>query len=228
MDKFIEHCDMAMSPIPDMGYYSSVALCAFDAVFSIQSRYNSVVSPLIDRLCSMIDIPRHLENQSVLPRIEEQIKVSEFQRRLRRLNCLDPATLAEKLNNRQRTSSRNGILKADAFLQYLEEFKSHEIETFQDVFSSEEKRAKLEQSLRKITGQNVAVDYFFMLAGNKDDVKVDTWIKRFVHDALGKDIPESQIKQLFKEAAEYYRNNGYPDMTVRHLDHIIWNWQKSR
>ena len=225
MDKFIEHCDIAMSPIPDMGYYSSVALCAFDAVFSIQSRYNSVVSPLIDRLCQMINIPRHFENKFVLPSVEEQIKVTEFQHRL---NCSDPVILAKRLKNKQRTSSRNGILKTDAFLQYLEVFNNHEIETFQDVFSSEEKKANLEHSLRKITGQNVAVDYFFMLAGNEDDVKVDTWIKRFVHDALDKDIPDCQIKQLFKEAADYYKNNGYPDMTVRHLDHIVWNWQKSR
>ena len=60
-------------------------------------------------------------------------------------------------------------------------------------------------------------------------MKVDVWIRRFAKEAVGRDdLTPLQIKELFRDAAEYYRNNGYPDMTARHLDHIIWNWQKTR
>jgi len=193
MDRFIEHCDMAMAPIPDMGYYSCVALCAFDAVFSIQSRYNSVVSPLIDRLCGMMNIRRHFDNPYILPSVEQQIKISDF---INKMNCSDPEILAKRLNNHQRTSSKSGILKTDAFFQYLGVFRELGIETYQDVFIDTTRRDNLELKLRRIIGQNVAVDYFFMLAGNTDDVKVDTWIRRFVRDAVGKnDLTPEQIKQ---------------------------------
>ena len=67
MRAFLAHCDQALAPIPDMEYYSCVGLCALDAVFSIQSRYNSVVSPLIDRFCDMIDIPRRAYDPHTLP-----------------------------------------------------------------------------------------------------------------------------------------------------------------
>lgn len=145
------------------------------------------------------------------------------------MNCSDPEILAERLNNHQRTSSKSGILKTDAFFQYLAVFRELEIETYQDVFIDTTRRDNLELMLRRIKGQNVAVDYFFMLAGNTDDVKVDTWIRRFVRDAVGEnDLTPEQIKQLFTEAVNYYRKHGYPDITARHLDHIVWSWQKSR
>ena len=227
MDRFLEHCNLAMSSdTPDMGYYSSLALCAFDVVFSIRARFESVVSPLIDRLCRMVEIPRQLENPYVLPSLEQQIKVSDF---VQRLHCESPEELANRLNNHQRTSATSGILKTEAFLLYLEVFSILSVETYQDAFTDGHPRRWLEEMLRTIPGQNVSVDYFFMLAGNENDVKVDVWIRRFVKEAVGRDdLTPLQIKELFRDATEYYRNNGYPDMTVRHLDHIIWNWQKAQ
>ena len=222
---FIEHCDQAIFTVPDMEYYSCVGLCAFDAVFSIQTRYESVVNPLVDRFCALMDIPRHAPNPHALPSIQEQVTVSVLCDKLRDYT---PQSLANALHNHQRTSSRGGILKTEAFLQYLDVFQQFEVNTYQDINRLADEEPALEQALRSIKGQNVAVDYFFMLSGDEDGVKVDTHLRNFVRDAVGHDLTPEQIKDLFREAVDHYRQNGYPDMTARHLDHIVWTWQKSR
>lgn len=225
MELFLRHCDLALAPVPDMEYYSCVALCAFDAVFSIRSGYNSVVSPLVDRFCVLLDIPRRAANPHSIPSQEEQVSVSVLRDKLRGYTS---QSLADALHNHQRTSSRNGILKTEAFLQYLEVFRRFKVDKYQDVNRLANENPAFEQALRNIKGQYVAVDYFFMLAGDEDDVKVDTHLRNFVRDAVGRDLTPEQIKTLFREAVVHYRQNGYPDMTARHLDHIVWTWQRSR
>ena len=222
MQAFLAHCDQALAPIPDMEYYSCVGLCALDAVFSIQSRYNSVVSPLIDRFCDLIGIPRRANDPHTLP-TDGQITITEL---TNRLEGFTPDFLAEAINNRQRTSSKSGILKADAFLRYLQVFQQFGVDTYQDVNRLVEENPAFEAAIRQIPGQNVAVDYFFMLAGDTDGVKVDTHHRRFVRNAVGRDLPADEVKELFRQAVQYYRQHGYPQMTARHLDHIVWSWQK--
>ena len=41
--------------------------------------------------------------------------------------------------NRQRTSTRNGILKADAVVQFIKILKAHEIETNDDLLNYDDK-----------------------------------------------------------------------------------------
>ena len=221
---FLAHCDLALAPIPDMEYYSCVGLCAIDAVFSIQTRYNSVVSPLIDRFCTLIDIPRRARNPHTLP-TNDQITITNL---IHKLEGFTPESLAAAINNHQRTSSRSGILKADAFLRYLQVFQQFEADTYQDVNRLLEEKPEFEAAIRQIPGQNVSVDYFFMLAGDTDGVKVDTHLRRFVRNAVGRDLTTSEIKKLFRQAVIHYRLNGYPQMTARHLDHIVWSWQKAQ
>lgn len=225
MQAFINHCDLALAPVPDMEYYSCVGLCAFDAVFSIRSNYNSVVSPLVDRFCKLLSIKRSAPDPHKMPKEEEQIKISELQQKLK---GYDAESLAKAIRNRQRTSSKSGILKTEAFLEYLEVFTKYKIETFQDVNRIAAINPQFEKDLKTIKGQNVAVDYFFMLAGDTDGVKVDTHLRRFANGAVGRNLTEDEIKDLFARAVAYYRQNGYPNMTARHLDHIVWTWQKSR
>ena len=184
-----------------------------------------MVSPLVDRFCALMDIPRQAPNPHSLPSVEEQVSISVLCDKLRGYT---PQSLADAIHNHQRTSSRGGILKTEAFLQYLEVFRQFEVNTYQDVNRLVDETPAFEQALWNIRGQNVAVDYFLMLAGDEDGVKVDTHLRNFVRDAVGRELTPVQIKNLFREAVFHYRHNGYPDMTARHLDHIVWTWQKSR
>lgn len=227
----------------DMRYYHSIAICAFDAVFSISSRYSTVQNTL-SRLYNLIDFNRLVripsdDNQYFLlnsmPDIKDQVPCSTITDILKRYS---PEQLAspEYLSNRQRTSTRNGILKTEAFLRYLEIFKNYQIETYQDL--ERRGRGELEEELMNIPGQrNVAVTYFYMLAGDENNVKVDRHIQRFVNNSLGREIEREArnaneyIRKLFICAAKQLRKDRicqrYGKMTARHLDHIIWQWQRS-
>lgn len=222
---FLRHCDEALAPVSDMMYYSSVALCAFDAVFSIRAKYDSVVSPLIDRFCKFVGVKRTASDPYSMPSVEDQVPVSVLRDKMEHYTAEE---LADKLENHQLTSTKGGILKTEAFLEYLEVFRKYGVDTYQDVNRLADTTPEFEQDLRSIKGQNVSVDYFFMLAGDVDGVKVDTLLRNFVKDAVGKELGKEEIKSLFRSAAEYYRQHGYPDMTARHLDHIVWTWQRNK
>ena len=224
MELFLRQCDKALQPEPDMEYYSCVALCALDAVFSIRANYYAVVKPIVERFCKQYDIENiKAPDPHKIPSESEQLKVSALRKKLKDVT---PEQLAAVVKNRQRTSTKNGILKAEAFLRYLDVFEEYKIETYQDVNKAYEENSEFEKVLKDIPGQNVAVDYFFMLAGDEDGVKVDTHLTRFAENAVGHKLSREEIKQLFAGAVDYYRKNGYPNMTARHLDHIVWSWQR--
>ena len=46
---------------------------------------------------------------------------------------IDANILAKDYTNKQRTSTKSGILKADAYLQYLKVMKKHKVETVKDI-----------------------------------------------------------------------------------------------
>lgn len=222
---FNAHCQEAMSPIPDMAYYNCVALCAMDAVFSIQTKY-STVSRILNRFCEHYQIQLIAETPYSMPTLDRQMTVTELAELMGDINA---EGLAAIVQNHQWTTARgrNRILKAEAFLRYIEIFKRHNIETFQDVNAAFENGDSLKNDLKLIPGQNVAVDYFFMLAGDENGVKVDTHIRNFAETAVGHPLSNDEIKGLFSEEVLYLRQHGYPDMTARHLDHIVWNWQRN-
>ena len=225
LESFLARCAKIISPQKDVEYYSCVGLCALDAVFSIRANYFTTVSPLIDRFCELFGFNRSAPHPSSIPEPEEQVPISIMRGRL---DGFDAIRLADSLKNRQKTSSRNGILKAQAFLEYLEVFERYNIETFQDVNRLADNNPNFEESLRKIRGQNVSVDYFFMLAGDKDRVKVDIHLRRFVKETVGRELNYKQIISLLHMAVLHLRENGYPEMTARQLDHIVWSWQRVR
>lgn len=229
LKRFVEYCqnNQVDFSVPDMKYYSCVALCAFDAVFSIRANYEKLVSPTMDRFCELLGIQRKAPNPEVMPEENEQIKVSDLAEMLKMYN---PSQLADAINNRQRTDTKkDSILKTQAFYEYMEVFRQFKVDTYQDLNDILRGNPKFEASLRVIRGQaNVAVTYFLMLAGDVNGVKVDTQLTRFAQNAVGRRMNQEEISDLFKRAAEYYSQNGYPDMTPRHLDHIVWNWQRAR
>lgn len=223
---FNAYCQEAMAPFPDMAYYNCVALCAMDAVFSIRTKY-STVSRILNRFCEHYQIQLVAETPYSMPAQDRQMTVSEL---IELIGDINAEELAAIVQNHQWTTARgrNRILKAEAFLRYIEVFRSHNIDTFQDVNAAFEEGDSLKNALKSIPGQNVAVDYFFMLAGDENGVKVDTHIRNFAENAVGHPLSNDEIKELFSEEVAYLRQHGNPDMTVRHLDHIVWSWQRSR
>jgi len=66
-------------------------------------------------------------------------------------------------------------------------------------------------------------------AGDPNRCKPDVHIHRCIKNVLGTDVPNNECQILFRETVKKLKDSGYPDLTVRNLDSVIWNkYQKNR
>lgn len=206
--------------LSDEYYYSCVPLCIIDSVFSIQSRYPTTQA-VVRRWAGRAGWPLFRKHDT------EEHTVSEF---LEIATKYDSETLAKEwFGNRQRTSSTNGILKADAVVQFAKCLASNDIEKFSDI--GELQCAKnAEICVRRIRGQSSGVTwkYFQMLAGNENTIKPDTWVCRYVARVLGRGaISAADAESVLLAAIDKMKRDGNP-ITARQIDHAIWNLERRR
>ena len=178
--------------LPDEYRYSCLPLCVVDAVFSIGVNYRST-RKVVSNWCGCQNPPWLLLRKRGAP----EHTITEFVALLR-------AHYAEFLvtvfRNRQRTSSRGGILKAEAVALFSEALQEHGIDTLMDTRDGV-RNSKVELDIRKIPGQGsgISFEYFLMLAGSDAYVKADRMICRFVARALGqKEVTRDQARQAIK------------------------------
>lgn len=206
-------------------YYKSLPLCIVDAVYSIGVRYEGVKN-VVDRYCARFNLQRTRTTKSLFSPVHEQESISAFCENTERIG---PVNMAEEVyRNRQRTSARNGILKADAVYRFAIVLRKYNIEYLQDMSGAVENIA-LEKDIRSIPGQasGISLKYFFMLAGSDDIIKPDRMILAFLGEALGRPVSMSEAQDLLSAAAKQLRVN-YPNLTPRLLDHEIWKYQRDQ
>ncbi len=141
-------------------------------------------------------------------------------------------TYGDLFQSKWLTSSRGGILKAEAVHRFATELLDSGVNTYGDLRD----RGKLklaERKVREIRGQasGLSFKYFLMLTGDEDYVKPDRHVRRFVNDALGLDwrhlISEERAEELVREAA-FTLKSDFPGLTPARLDLAIWNYQSPR
>ena len=201
--------------------YASAPLCVLDAVFSIGVRYESVQA-LVRRYADHYDLPLH-RAAAALPSERDQATVSDLVGQIEALGAERFAV--EVVQNRCRTSSRGGILKADAALEFARVLAAHGIETLQDLGTRLEDDALI-RDLRAVHGQGsgIAVKYFLMLAGADQLVKPDRMIMRFLERVLGHRVGVDEAQGLLTEAA---RALG-PPASVGAVDYAIWQHERQQ
>jgi hypothetical protein len=203
-------------------FYASLPLCVIDSVFSIGVRYESVRN-VLDRYCRRFGLPRQSPTRSAPPR-EQQESVTDF---LARVSKMDADTLVtDVFGNRQRTSTRNGILKAEAVVQFAGALAHNGIEHLQDVLEARDLTA-VERDVRRIPGQSSGISwrYFLMLAGREDLVKPDRVILGFLGRAVGRTVSMGEAQTLLAAAAcELERE--FHGLKPRTLDNRIWKRER--
>jgi len=214
--------DLNAAPTDAAYEYASVPLCVIDAVFSIGVRYESTERTVTD-FCTRCGWQRDGRG-----RVKEHT-ISEF------LKILQPyenrwEEMADRVfRNRQRTSSRSGILKAEATYRFAKVLQQFGIETFADVLKSG-LRNDLRQAIKTIPGQTSGLSYayFLILAGNQDGVKPDRMVTRFVADALGvRNIAPGIAEELVRSASKVLRPE-FPMLAPSTLDNKIWKYQRAK
>ena len=229
LDKLLERLkvtlDFSTPPVSEEYAYQSLPLCVLDAIFSINAKYESTRNVVI-RYCDHYGLQRVRQDPDTLPLIEDQESLSAFIGKITSLGVEEFAKTI--LANRQRTSTRNGILKSEAVLRFAQVLQAHNVEYLQDVEAIQGKES-FEKAIKEIPGQGsgITVKYFYMLAGSDDFVKPGRMILGFLKEQTGRSCNPDQAQELLSRAADALRIE-YPYMTPKLLDNLIWMYQREK
>lgn len=220
----IEQSGLRVPVLADEYRYASLPLCVVDAVFSIGVRYTST-QKVVSNLCDYTGWTRFTSSRQARGAGERGLPDL-----LALFDTLGiEGMVATVFQNRQRTSSRSGILKAEAVLLYVRALTEAGIKTFIDF--DQDRRAYAEAMILGLPGQSsgIAFDYFMMLAGDDNLIKPDRMVQRYVENALKLDaIPQPrQAAILVRLAARDLCQRGH-QWTPLSLDHAIWKHQSSQ
>jgi hypothetical protein len=139
--------------------------------------------------------------------------------------CGGAEAFAALVGNRQRTSTTNGILKAEAVLREARILEDEGVELPADLTgASPERLDHLRQRWSTVAGQGSGVSWraFSLLVG-LPEVKPDRMIRRFVAAALGRPretaVSVDEARDLVLGAAARL------GISPRALDSAIWSYQ---
>jgi hypothetical protein len=226
--KLVNHCKVNLplsgATLGKEYYYAHMPICVIDSVFSISVRYEGVRNT-IQRFCDHYKFIAY-RDQAELPTKESQLSVSEI---IKLFKGSTPEELASNVyRNRKRTSSKNGILKADAVCRFLKVLKKHSAEYFQDI-PNLYNNVDFENAIKLIPGQRsgISLNYFFMLAGSENLIKPDRMVLKFLENVTGHKINFNESQMALASISEVLNTEGIL-MNPRLLDHIIWNYQRGQ
>lgn len=202
--------------LSDEYYYDSLPLCLIDATFSIGVRYSSTSKTVnnysVSKGIKKISKPLGMRSDSY--------KIDDLINDIQNIADFGASTL---FKNHQRTSSRNGILKAQAVLEAAKVLKSNGINDFASF--SNELPSISSNLFENIKGQNsgISFQYFLMLAGDDNYLKIDRWLLRFLKDATGIDFSSDLVAahNIYIRACNKLKVI-YPNLNPRLYDHTIW------
>lgn len=220
----IENLDLEESGKGWEYYYASMPLCVIDSVFSIGVLYEGVINT-IDRLSGNYKIDIRAKKKHTLPDIKNQISTTDF------INLFGADTVdflaSDIFKNRQRTSSKNGILKVEAVIRFLKILKDFNIQYYQDIPRLIDNES-FDFCIKNIPGQRsgISLKYFFMLAGSKDLIKPDRMVIRFLQNASGKKFNLQDCQTALSAVTIELNGKGY-NLTPQLVDNAIWNYQRN-
>lgn len=214
--------DLAHAAASD-DWYQSLPLCVIDTVFSIGAHYTSTLNTVV-RFSTYLGLKCFTTDKR--PPIEEQFSISAF---IQYYATHDIQFLAQNVyQNNQRTSTRSGILKAEAALRWSQVLQNYKVDYLQDIDTVVGDPA-FEADIQRIPGHGsgVSLRYFYILTGSTDYVKPDRMIVRFIQAATGRSVNGAEAQTSIVEACRILQQD-YPALTPALLDHLIWQYQRAQ
>jgi hypothetical protein len=207
----------ALLPDPETwespGGYDSVGLAVIDSVWSIGVRFKSVENV----------IARYRAERIATGADPEADRPSDVRRFIE--SCGGPERFAARMGNRQRTSTTNGILKAEAVLHEARILEDEGVGVPADLIGAGPERLDhLQRRWLTVTGQASGVSWraLAMLVG-LPEVKPDRMIRRFAATALGRRTASAvgvdEARDLVMATAARL------GVSPRDLDYAIWAYQ---
>ncbi|MBQ7352588.1 MAG: hypothetical protein IJW54_01135 [Clostridia bacterium] len=208
---------------PNLSFYKSLPLCIIDAVYSIGVKYTSVERATNSFLrCFNLNIEKGTDSKT-------EYTIDNFITDMNTFSTFEDAAI-NGFNNKQRTSSVNGILKAEACFRVAKAFKKHGINTLND-FNTYSNKQKLDIDILSVKGQGsgIMLKYLYMLAGNDNVIKPDRHMVNFIkgvfpHITIGQK-DHNEIAEIITESTKILTEK-YAQLTPRFLDYLIWEYMK--
>ena len=202
-------------PRPD-GYPNSLALCVIDSIWSIGIRYSTVVQ-VLDRYLTA--------------RGENGLEACQSHQEGPRAFLAwfsgpsgphTPERLSELVANRNRTSSKNGVLKATAVVQAMQLLSGEAIESTEDLRTRGD--SVKDKWTSTVPGQRSGISwsYLLMLAG-EPGVKADRMVMSFMKRMSA---PSQMTADQFVDLVVQEIND--PRIDATNVDHQIWLTERSR
>jgi hypothetical protein len=211
---------VALDPQPRERRWVSLSLCIADAVWSIGASYDKVVVPLVrEKLAAKLGV-----EQPTVPAREPTGTDLLPLARLAELT-LDELT---GLTNRQRTSTRGGILKSEAVLRHASVFIENGVVTLADaleLFTDTARFATVDTALRPIPGEGghgIRRNYLWMLIGDEYLIKPDRMVLRWLAHH-GVDVDPAGARDVIAALVIPVGSRLKRRVTAWEIDHAIWD-----
>lgn len=218
----------ALNPQPRQQRWVSVSFCILDAVYSIGAHYDRHVVPVVERVAADWGVSAPTVPVSD-PETDDPVPLEAFLGRYSSTDALLAIT-----QNRQNTSTRGGVRKADAVLQYAEILRDHDVPTLRDAraaLADPVRFDRIEAALRKVPGDGnagVRRGYLWMLIGDEHTVKPDRMVLRWLARHGTTTVTADSARSLLRDVAgELSTTMGRP-VTAWEVDHAIWRAARSR
>ncbi|GLB68968.1 heme peroxidase [Arthrobacter mangrovi] len=181
------------------GWPGQIESALIDAVLSIRANYGSPTTGV----------------RAAVRRYKDDVQ-DDKPNDLRRLAEFDPDKLAQVLGNRQVIS---GSLKAKCIIQAAANLARIGVQNSDDLDARDKEHKLAYVSVHGLGW--VTWEYFTMLLG-LPGIKADTWIVRFVSQALARTVTPAEARSLLVASAEVLR------IDATQLDHAIWDHVRRR
>jgi hypothetical protein len=223
--KYLETKD-ALGPYDKQAHYGyqNVPFCIINSVFSIGAKYTGVKN-VVQRYADYFQLNAVNAETQTSSLYHVKLTVSDFIRTFDEMGV--ERMVSEVFKNRQRTSTRNGILKAEACRRVAGVLQAGGIELITDLEKFQQ-TPSIERNFREIPGQKSGISfvYLLMLMGDQSRAKPDRQVLRFLRSALGTRVNVEDVQPLFEQTVGILKQ-GHPDVTVRGIDQQIWKLQRS-
>jgi hypothetical protein len=215
------HLNLETEPLDFVNFYVNLPFAVIDAVFSTGGHYRATMNAVLG-LAEYYDLP--ILRKAALPAREKQFSITDFLELYQEFG--DEGMAVEVYHNRQRTSPRNGILKAEAARRYAQVLADFGVQHLQDVHKVLGLQ-RFTNAIHAIPGQRsgVSLHRFTMLVCEPNHYQIDRLVKRFLYEAGGERLSDGQCLAALREVRAQLLGD-YPDLTARALDSLIWEAQR--
>ena len=197
--------------------YSHLGIAILDAVFSLRSRYDSVVVPTLKRYCEAAGLDWS-DLDAAQPEHGAQALV----------DFLGPKSSEERCEIlTKHVAPGTNTRKADLCVEIAQVLVDNGVDTHASLAVVLEESPDLESKIRNLAGVGPAAWRYLLNLSKIEKVKPDTMIVRWVSKVLGEKVGQKEAARLIEVAAAEIQGQG-ADPSVRTLDHLVWREQSKR